>query len=927
MDKKSKNTLIVSIIALALVLIGVTYAYFSARITGLENASTISLTAGRMGIVFSEGSEDFEASNIYPREEAWITKTFTLTGYNTTDQEMNYYAGFMVINNTFPNTYLTYDLRVLEATSGTPIVEKTGVQINGTGYIRFGKGTFRGANGDHHSYEVKIYFKDNGKDQNDAQEAIFNGKLYVTPGVPQNEYTVYEDVQKLKTYDINYQNCVDYFNNNSNSVVSSYDVADYCQGRKIHTEPPESIANIIAGGDGDELESLGMIQNVVRDGNNEITSYSINYSNCMSNINRDYMFNNADAATICNGGEAYRSYSIEREILSGNYDYLISENIIKNVVRNNNDEITSYDIDYNNCMASYENSYTPEDENESYCTGGDAYATTSLDADIKQSWVLQEYIEQNVIENMTYETVSELKKFNTYDTVEVGQYTYTYDDYSNGWSVALTDIDSTDPVTTKLLTSINGKPIVSMSNMFNYSKATSIDLSSFDTSNVKYMSWMFSYSEMPDLDLSNFDTSNVTDMQNMFNYSKATSIDLSSFDTSKVTNMNYMFSGSKVANLDLSSFDTSNVTDMSGMFSSSAATSIDLSSFDFSSVNNVSNMFNYSNATNIDLTNADLSSVSSESFKNLFSNSKAKTIILKNANLSSITSINKIFDSCSLLETIDFSGADLSAVTNMTGTFSNYYHDDEYYGNRNLSSLKNVIFDNADLSSLDSLSNAFYSTSINDVSFKNVKVPKLTSMNYMFQSSAIKRVDFTNTSFPKLSYIDSIFKSTTSNVLDIVNFDTSNVTVMEGMFQSSSATTINGLEKFNTSNVTNMTFLFMDSNLTSLDLSNFDTSNVTRMVAMFSNIKLATLDLSSFDTSNVTSMSSMFYNSSNLTTIYVSNKFVTTSLSGSYNDHQMFKGCTSLVGGAGTTYDENNYNKLYAHIDGGASNPGYFTAK
>ena len=57
MDKKAKNTIIVSVIALALVLIGVTYAYFSARITGLESASTISLTAGRMGIVYSEGDE------------------------------------------------------------------------------------------------------------------------------------------------------------------------------------------------------------------------------------------------------------------------------------------------------------------------------------------------------------------------------------------------------------------------------------------------------------------------------------------------------------------------------------------------------------------------------------------------------------------------------------------------------------------------------------------------------------------------------------------------------------------------------------------------------------------------------------------------------------------------------------------------------
>ena len=41
----------------------------------------------------------------------------------------------------------------------------------------------------------------------------------------------------------------------------------------------------------------------------------------------------------------------------------------------------------------------------------------------------------------------------------------------------------------------------------------------------------------------------------------------------------------------------------------------------------------------------------------------------------------------------------------------------------------------------------------------------------------------------------------------------------------------------------------------------------------------------------------------------------------------MFTGCTSLVGGMGTTYDENHVDKTYAHIDGGTSNPGYFTAK
>ena len=40
----------------------------------------------------------------------------------------------------------------------------------------------------------------------------------------------------------------------------------------------------------------------------------------------------------------------------------------------------------------------------------------------------------------------------------------------------------------------------------------------------------------------------------------------------------------------------------------------------------------------------------------------------------------------------------------------------------------------------------------------------------------------------------------------------------------------------------------------------------------------------------------------------------------------MFSGCTSLVGGQGTTYDADHIDAEYAHIDGGPSNPGYLTA-
>ena len=191
-----------------------------------------------------------------------------------------------------------------------------------------------------------------------------------------------------------------------------------------------------------------------------------------------------------------------------------------------------------------------------------------------------------------------------------GQYTYAYKQEgknssslswrnitTDGWGVQLTDRTSTDAVTSSLCTYINNKPISSMSNMFVYSQATSINLSNFNTSKVTNMSAMFYKIQATTLDLSSFDTSNVTLMDFMFAYSQATTLDVSNFNTSKVTNMSYMFWNSKSTMLDVSNFNTSNVTNMSYMFSGSKATTLDLNNFDTSKVTNMSYMF--SSSTNL----------------------------------------------------------------------------------------------------------------------------------------------------------------------------------------------------------------------------------------------------------------------------------------------------------------------------------------
>ena len=138
--------------------------------------------------------------------------------------------------------------------------------------------------------------------------------------------------------------------------------------------------------------------------------------------------------------------------------------------------------------------------------------------------------------------------------------------------------------------------------------------------------------------------------------------------------------------------------------------------------------------------------------------------------------------------------------------------------------------------------------------------------------------------------------------------------------------TINGLKNLNTENVTTMNSMFADCRkLTTLDLSHFNTSNVTNMWAMFTNcLSLTELDLSSFNTANVNDTYAMFAGCSALTTIYVGNEWNISKMSAD-NSLNMFIDCLNLVGGKGTTYDANHTDYTYAHIDGGPSNPGYFT--
>ena len=219
------------------------------------------------------------------------------------------------------------------------------------------------------------------------------------------------------------------------------------------------------------------------------------------------------------------------------------------------------------------------------------------------------------------------------------------------------------------------------------------------------------------------------------------------------------------------------------------------------------------------------------------------------------------------------------------------------------------------------------STVVFDNSFRQYNELTSTSLWFKYFRNLIEIRGIENLKTSNVTNMSGMFDECFSLLsLDLSTFDTRNVKDMDGMFAGCKAIHSLNVSSFNTDNVTTMYSMFEKCEaITSLNVGSFNTSNVTRMTCMFADCyNLSELDLSSFNTSNVTSMGRMFRGNSILTTILVSNEWSTEKVD---KGDDMFKECTKLVGGSGTTWDESHTDYTYAHIDGGASNPGYLTYK
>ena len=131
------------------------------------------------------------------------------------------------------------------------------------------------------------------------------------------------------------------------------------------------------------------------------------------------------------------------------------------------------------------------------------------------------------------------------------------------------------------------------------------------------------------------------------------------------------------------------------------------------------------------------------------------------------------------------------------------------------------------------------------------------------------------------------FENATS--INLKNLDTSRDTNMNKMFSYCKGLTKLDVSGLDTSQVTDMDAMFaVCINLTNIPVSNFNTSKVKDMHSMFDScFKLQSLDLSMFDTSNVTDFGYMFSGDKVMSTLHLTDNFVTekaNDISGIFND-------------------------------------------
>lgn len=203
MSEGKNNTVMLTIIGIATLLIavvGATFAYFSATLTGTNNEKEYTVRSATVGTEFNGGA-DITATGIYPKEEAWGTKTFSIKTTSTKGVSTKYRIALVIDDNDttadttisdgaghikrFQANALSYTLTASEANAATEGIMPTATETqiaDPSQDIVFGEATIYGNDAVEvtQTYTLSMFFKDTGTDQNANQGAQFKAHISIS---------------------------------------------------------------------------------------------------------------------------------------------------------------------------------------------------------------------------------------------------------------------------------------------------------------------------------------------------------------------------------------------------------------------------------------------------------------------------------------------------------------------------------------------------------------------------------------------------------------------------------------------------------------------------------------------------------------------------------------------------------------------------
>ena len=233
-NEVSKSNKIKIIVITALIFLvsiaGISYAYFTIRVTGNEEASSMRLTTANLSLVYT----DVQIVSGEYAQPGW-TQTKTLTVYNDGNQTAYYTIIWRDLTNEITNGELVISATCSSSPSGScSNISETAVPTYATETHNVGVTLgISIAPGVTHTYALTALFKETGSNQNYNQNKYFNGTLNIEEYSLKRNGT--DSTKNLPVVRIGSEEFYDITNaiNYTNLINTNGNIYNYASGKSI----------------------------------------------------------------------------------------------------------------------------------------------------------------------------------------------------------------------------------------------------------------------------------------------------------------------------------------------------------------------------------------------------------------------------------------------------------------------------------------------------------------------------------------------------------------------------------------------------------------------------------------------------------------------------------------------------------------------